>query len=80
VLTDKYISAQKLGIAKIQLTSHMKLKKKEDQSVYTLILLERGNKIPMEGVTKCGTEDTFHKQAPNPDTIVDAKKYLLTGA
>jgi hypothetical protein len=36
----------------------MKLKKKEDQSVDTLILLRRGNKIPMEGVTetKCGAE------------------------
>jgi hypothetical protein len=30
--------------------------KKEDQSVDTLILLRRGNKIPMEGVTKCGAE------------------------
>jgi hypothetical protein len=31
----------------------------EDQSVYTLILLRRGNKIPMEGVTetKFGAED-----------------------
>jgi hypothetical protein len=28
----------------------MKLMKKEDQSVDTLILLRRGNKIPMEGV------------------------------
>jgi hypothetical protein len=36
----------------------MKLKKKEDQSVDTLILLRRGNKIPMEGVTgaNCGAE------------------------
>jgi hypothetical protein len=36
----------------------MKLKKKEDQSVDTLILLRRENKIPMEGVTetKCGAE------------------------
>jgi hypothetical protein len=36
----------------------MKLKKKEDQSVDTSILLRRGNKIPMEGVTetKCGVE------------------------
>jgi hypothetical protein len=36
----------------------MKLKKKEDQSVDTLILLRRRNKIPMEGVTetKCGAE------------------------
>jgi hypothetical protein len=30
----------------------MKLKRKEDQSVDTLILLKMGNKIPMEGVTK----------------------------
>ena len=30
----------------------MKHKKKEDQSVDTLILLRRGNKIPMEGVTE----------------------------
>jgi hypothetical protein len=36
----------------------MKVKKKEDQSVDTLILLRRKNKIPMEGVseTKCGEE------------------------
>ena len=36
----------------------MKLKKKENQSVDTLILLRRGNKTPMEGVTetKCGAE------------------------
>ena len=30
----------------------MKLKKKEEQSVDTLILFRRGNKIPMEGVTE----------------------------
>jgi hypothetical protein len=36
----------------------MKLKKKKDQSVDTLILLRRGNKIPMEKVTetKCEAE------------------------
>jgi hypothetical protein len=36
----------------------MKLKKKEDQSVDTSILLRRGNKILMEGVTetKCRVE------------------------
>jgi hypothetical protein len=34
----------------------MKFKKKEVQSVDTSILLRRGNKIPMEGVTetRCG--------------------------
>jgi hypothetical protein len=30
----------------------MRLKKKEDQSVNTLLLLRMGNKIPMEGVTE----------------------------
>jgi hypothetical protein len=30
----------------------MKLKKKEDQSVDTLLLLRMRNKIPMEGVTE----------------------------
>jgi hypothetical protein len=36
----------------------MKLKKKEDQNVDTLILVRRGNKIPMKGVTetKSGAE------------------------
>ena len=41
---------------KIQFTNYMKLKKKKDHSVVTSILLRRGNKIPMEGVTKCGAE------------------------
>jgi hypothetical protein len=36
----------------------MKLKKKEDQSVDTLILLRRGNKTPMDRITetKCEAE------------------------
>ena len=51
------ILAQKLVI-KIQFTDHMKLKKKEVQNVDTSILLRKGNKIPMEGVTetKCRAE------------------------
>ena len=50
--------AQKLGIPKIQFTNHMKVKKKEYQSVDTSVLPRRGNKLPMEGVTKtkCGVE------------------------
>jgi hypothetical protein len=42
----------------MQFAKHMKLKKKENQSVDTLFLLRRGNKIPMEGdiETKCGAE------------------------
>jgi hypothetical protein len=52
------ILAQKLGIPKIQFTDHMKLKKKEEQSVDTSILLSRRNKTPTERVTetKCGAE------------------------
>jgi hypothetical protein len=44
-LTDMWLLVQKLRIPKIQLTDHMKLKKKEDQSVDTSVLLRRGNKI-----------------------------------
>jgi hypothetical protein len=51
-LTDKWILAQKLRIAKIQFAKYMKLKEKEDQSGDTLVLLRMGNKIPMEGVTE----------------------------
>ena len=73
----------------------MKLKKKEHQSVDTSILLRRGNKIPMEGVTepKCGAETegmTIQRllhlgihpiyNHHNPGTIVDANKSFLTGA
>jgi hypothetical protein len=36
----------------MQFAKHMELKKKEDKSVYTLILLRMGNKIPTEGVTE----------------------------
>jgi hypothetical protein len=46
------ILAQKLRIPKIQFAKHMKLKKKEEQSVDTLFLLRMGNKIHMEGVTE----------------------------
>ena len=94
-LTDKWILAQRLRIPKIQFVKHMKLKKKEDQSVDSLFLIRMGNKIHMEGVTKFGAETEertkdhpetapprgpSHIQPPNPDTIVEANKWLLTGA
>jgi hypothetical protein len=44
--------AQKLRLSKIQFSKHMKLKKKEDQSVDTSLLLRMKNEIPMEGVTE----------------------------
>jgi hypothetical protein len=39
-LTDKWILAQMFGITKIQFAGHMKNKKKEEQSVSTLVLLK----------------------------------------
>ena len=47
--TNKWILAQKIRIPKVQFTDHMKLKKKEEQSMDTSVLLRRGNKIPMGG-------------------------------
>ena len=73
----------------------MKLKKKKDQSVDTSVLHRRGNKISMEGVTetkfRAETEgktiqrlsppgDPSHIQSPNTDTILVAKKCMVTGA
>jgi hypothetical protein len=58
------ILAQKLRIPQIQF---IKLKKKEDQSVDNLVLLRRGNKIPMGGdkEKKCGAE-TGHPETASP--------------
>ena len=55
-VTDKWILAQRLRIPKIQFTDNMKLKKKEDQSLDTLVPLRKGNKIPMEGVAERSCE------------------------
>jgi hypothetical protein len=87
VLSDNWILAQKLRIPKMNcFTDYMKLKKKKGQSMYAFVLLRRGNKIFMGGntETKCGIEtappgDPSHIQSPNSDTIVVAKKSLLTG-
>jgi hypothetical protein len=48
-LTDKGILAPNLRVPKIQLTDHMKFKKKGNQSMDTSVLLRRGNKILMGG-------------------------------
>jgi hypothetical protein len=72
----------------------MKLEKNEDQSVDTSIFLRRGNKISTGGdtETKYGAETEvkaiqrlYHLgihpiYRPNPDTIVDMNKCLLTGS
>jgi hypothetical protein len=72
----------------------MKLKKKEDHSVNTSILLRRGNRISIGGNTEtkfgqklkerpssdCSTWGSIPYIVRNPDTFVDANKCLLTGA
>ena len=45
VLTAKWILGKECGIPTIQITDHMKLKRKEDQRVDASVLLIRGNKI-----------------------------------
>jgi hypothetical protein len=64
----------------------MKLKKKEDQSVDSLLLLRMGKKIPLVifrvTETKFGAKTegkTIHIQPPNPHTIAYARNILLTG-
>jgi hypothetical protein len=56
----------------MQFAKHMKLKKKEDQSVDTSILLRRGNKIPMEEFTetkfRAETEGRTIQRLPHPGT------------
>jgi hypothetical protein len=44
-IRDKWLLTQKFRIPEIQYMDHMKLKKKEDQSVDASVLLRRGNKI-----------------------------------
>ena len=82
-LTDKWILVQKLRIPKIQFAKHIKLKKKEDQSVDISLLLRMGNKIPMEGVTEtkfgAETEERTMQKLPHPGiyTIINHQTQTL---
>ena len=93
-LTDKWILAKKFKTSKIQFAKHMKLKKKKDQSVDTLLLLRMGNKIQKGRSYRDKVQswdgrkdhpetalpgDPSHIQPSNPDTIAYARKILLTG-
>jgi hypothetical protein len=53
--------AQKLGIPKIQFTKHMKLKKKEDQSVILQSFLEGGTKCPWKELQRQIVEQRLKK-------------------
>ena len=59
------------GIHKTQFTYQMMPKKEEEQSMDTLVLLRRENKIPTEGdtETKCGseTEGKTIQRLPHPE-------------
>jgi hypothetical protein len=68
VLTDKWILAQKLSIAryKIQFAKHMKLKKNEEQSVDTLPLLRIGNNHPWKELQRQSLE-MRQKGGPSKD-------------
>ena len=50
-------SFEYMPIPTIQLTDHMKLKKKEDHSVEVSVLLRRGNKI----ITECRKGHTMER-------------------
>jgi hypothetical protein len=69
-LTDKQIISQKLRLSKMQFATHMKLKKKKDQCVDTLLLFRMGNKIPMGAVTEtkfgAETEERIIQRLPHP--------------
>ena len=52
----------KLGIAKVQFTDHMKFKKKEDQSVDTLVFLRRGSKILLEEFQRQSVEQRLNER------------------
>jgi hypothetical protein len=62
--------SQKLRIPKIQFAKLMKFKRKEEQSVDSLSLLRRGNKMPMKGVTetkfRAETERRTTQRLPHP--------------
>jgi hypothetical protein len=63
-LTDKWILAQNLTIPKIQFTDHRKLKKKEDQSVVTSVLLRKGKKI-LKTMCRADTEGKAIQRLPH---------------
>jgi D-ribose pyranose/furanose isomerase RbsD len=60
-------------LPKLQFAKHMKLKKKEDQSVDNSFILRMGNKISKEGVTEtkfgAETEGRTIQRLPHPEIL-----------
>ena len=85
-----------LGIPKIQFTDHIKFKKEDQSVGASVFLRKGNKILMGANTEKkCGAEtegkaiqsvlhlcmwDPSHIHLPNPDTIVDAKKCMLTGA
>jgi len=83
-------------LPKIPTTDHMKLMKKDHQSKDASVLLRKGNKVFIDGdkAKKFGAETEgmavqrlphlgiqhIYIQPPNPVTIGDVKRCMLTGA
>jgi hypothetical protein len=63
IYTDKSILAQKLRIPKMQFAKHMKLKKKEDQSVDISIFLRMGKGVT-ETKFRADTEGMTSQRVP----------------
>jgi len=93
VLSDKWILGQKFRMPNIKFTDHMKLKKKKTKMWMLQSFLEGGTKYRKKYRNKEWSRvwrkghpgsappgDTSHMQPPNPVTIADAKKCLLTEA
>ena len=84
----------KLRIPNIQFTDHRKLTKRKTKVWVLLSFLERVTKYSWEQIWRQSIEqrlkerssntlpsgDPAHIQSLHPDTIVDAKKYMMTGA
>jgi hypothetical protein len=71
-----WILAQKLRIPKIQFAKHMKLKKKKDQSVDTLILLRRWNKTPMLQSYRDKRHDHPETAPPGDHSLLSPEKNI----
>ena len=63
MLTDKWILGKKLRIPTIQLTDHMKPKKKEDQNVNASVLLRRRKNILTGGIGREGSGSERGKES-----------------
>lgn len=65
-VTEKWILAPNLRVTELQFTDHMKLRKKEDQTVGALVLPRRQNKILRVGNTETPIKPLFNEDTLPP--------------